>query len=171
MGVSDQDIASLADHENCELIESALSVEEYYKLMRRIDVLVLPYRERYETTGSGVFIEALSLGKVLVIPKRGWMAECTLMCGSQPATFDAAETASVSTAIRSSVENFASLRMKAIKAAQVWNTHQAAGSKIQSWLGERVADPLNHAVLRNMVDHRTAPLPDAGPATAVAAPD
>ena len=103
IGVSDQDIASLADRENCELIEAGLSVEDYYKLMRRIDILVLPYRERYETTGSGVFIEALSLGKVLVIPKRGWMAECALMCGSQPVTFDAADTASVSTAIQRSV--------------------------------------------------------------------
>lgn len=151
IGVSDQDIASLANHENCELVEAGLSVEDYYALMGRIDVLILPYRERYETTGSGVFIEALSLGKVLVIPQRGWMAECALMCGSQPITFDTADTMSVSKAIERSVENFNSLRIKAIKAAQVWNTHQAAGSQIQSWLGERLADPLNQAVQSNMV--------------------
>ena len=146
-GVTGEDIAALRERENVKLIDGSLSVGDYYRLIKRMDIIILPYRERYETTGSGVFIEALSLGKVLVIPKRGWMAECALMCGGEPVTFDSADVANVSAAIQVAVENFRPLQERAMRAAQVWNNYQAGGSQIQSWLGERLSDPLNDSLL------------------------
>lgn len=57
----------------CVWFDDRLSVEDYYAAMRRIDVMVLPYRDRYAVSGSGVFYEAIQLERFLVVPKQTFM--------------------------------------------------------------------------------------------------
>ncbi len=57
----------------CEWHDDRLSVEEYYDVMRRIDVMILPYRDRYAVSGSGVFYEAIQLERLLIVPQQTFM--------------------------------------------------------------------------------------------------
>ncbi len=57
----------------CVWLDDRLSVEAYFAAMRSIDVMVLPYRERYAVSGSGVFYEAMQLERFLVVPKQTFM--------------------------------------------------------------------------------------------------
>ncbi len=59
----------------CKWYEDRLSVEEYYDAMRHIDVMILPYRDRYTVSGSGVFYEAIQLERFLIVPRATCMGQ------------------------------------------------------------------------------------------------
>jgi glycosyltransferase involved in cell wall biosynthesis len=57
------------------LIPEKLSVPEYGVLLHNLDVIVLPYvSNAYREATSGIFAEALALGKPVVVPEGTWMA-------------------------------------------------------------------------------------------------
>lgn len=58
---------------SCVWYDDRLTVETYYEVMRSIDVMLLPYRDRYAVSGSGVFYEAMQLERFLVVPKQTFM--------------------------------------------------------------------------------------------------
>jgi hypothetical protein len=103
-----------------------------------MDIVVLPYRERYEVSGSGVFIEALSLGKVLVLPERGWMADFARQHGSAPVTFGEATPALVLAAVEDAVDRYPDLSDRARGAAEAWNDTQGSAAEIADWLRQRI---------------------------------
>ncbi|MEQ8651434.1 MAG: hypothetical protein RIC87_03115 [Kiloniellales bacterium] len=59
----------------CEWHEERLSVTDYYDALKRMDVIILPYRNRYSVSGSGVFYEAIQLGRFLIVPKQTFMGK------------------------------------------------------------------------------------------------
>ena len=62
------------------LIQKALTLHKYHKLMNQSDILLFPYsntmhmNNRYHAT-SGILAEALSLGKVVLVPNNTWLSE------------------------------------------------------------------------------------------------
>ena len=57
------------------LIPERLPDEEYAELLRHVDVVVIPYEgKRYREATSGVFAEALAMGKPVVVTSGTWMA-------------------------------------------------------------------------------------------------
>ena len=57
------------------LIPEKLSVPEYGVLLHHLDVILLPYvSDTYREATSGIFAEALALGKPVVVPEGTWMA-------------------------------------------------------------------------------------------------
>ena len=57
------------------LVDHPLSEEAYLQLLRDADVLLLPYRpETYKERTSGVFCEALSAGKPVIVSEGSLMA-------------------------------------------------------------------------------------------------
>jgi glycosyltransferase involved in cell wall biosynthesis len=57
------------------LIPERLPDEEYAELLRHVDVVVIPYEGRgYREPTSGVFAEALAMGKPVVVTSGTWMA-------------------------------------------------------------------------------------------------
>lgn len=135
----DEAIAMLRDDPGVELIDGKVSTENYFAMLDRMDIVVLPYRQRYEVSGSGVFVEALSLGKVLVVPRRGWMADFARRYGNEPATFDDASPDSVLAAVREAIDRHADLSQRALAAADSWNAAQGSAAEIGRWLQDRVA--------------------------------
>jgi glycosyltransferase involved in cell wall biosynthesis len=64
-----------APKKHVSLVEHALSEEAYLQLLRDADVLLLPYRpETYRERTSGVFCEALSAGKPVIVSEGSLMA-------------------------------------------------------------------------------------------------
>jgi tetratricopeptide (TPR) repeat protein len=66
-------VEQLAAYPNVKLIDSTLTSSEYLALLDEIDVVLLPYQDRYMVSGSGVFYEALYLGKYLIVPRDSFM--------------------------------------------------------------------------------------------------
>jgi glycosyltransferase involved in cell wall biosynthesis len=67
-----------------------LSPEEYFKLVSRADLVLLPYcRGAYRARTSGALGEALAAGAAVVVPEETWLAdELPPGCGEAFGTFD-----------------------------------------------------------------------------------
>jgi hypothetical protein len=78
---------------------TGLDTVDYCELLNRIDVLVLPYDIRYESSGSGVFYEALSFGKVILCPERSTLSEYLAAAGIIFPCFDSNDLETILTAI------------------------------------------------------------------------
>ena len=133
------DLGFMRDDPAVELTDGKVSTEAYFAMLDRMDIVVLPYRERYEVSGSGVFVEALTLGKVLVLPERGWMADFARRYGSEPVTFGAATPDAVLAAVQEAVDRYPELGGGAFRAAETWNAEEGSAAQIEAWLGNRIA--------------------------------
>jgi len=138
-GSIDDDVTAVRGDPAVELVEGMLPTEDYYAMLDRLDIVVLPYRERYEVSGSGVFVEALTLGKVLVTPERGWMADFARKYGSEPVTFGELTGESILAALEDAVDRYPELSARALAAAETWNAEQGSTARITAWLRERMA--------------------------------
>lgn len=57
------------------IIDRMLSSEEYYGLMAASDVVLIPYRTYYyHSQTSGIFAEALAMGKCVIVTRETWMS-------------------------------------------------------------------------------------------------
>lgn len=60
---------------NVELFKNPLTSNEYNTILNDADILLLPYsRENYSVRSSGILIEALSLGRPVVVPTASWLS-------------------------------------------------------------------------------------------------
>jgi glycosyltransferase involved in cell wall biosynthesis len=60
---------------NLNIIQKSLDEDGYYQLMSEADLIVLPYfQEDYHAMVSGPFVEALALGKPVVVTEHTWMS-------------------------------------------------------------------------------------------------
>jgi len=58
------------------IVQRPLGEEEYYQMISEADLVVLPYsQEVYYAMSSGPFVEALALGKPVVVTEGTWMSE------------------------------------------------------------------------------------------------
>lgn len=56
--------------------ENSLPRQEYVEWLQRSSVVVLPYdAKKYRFRSSGIFVEAISLGKLTLVPDGCWMAD------------------------------------------------------------------------------------------------
>ncbi len=63
------------DGDLIELVHGPFDSAEYNALLRRMDIVLIPYAaESYSARSSGVLMEALSAGKPVLIPCASWMA-------------------------------------------------------------------------------------------------
>jgi glycosyltransferase involved in cell wall biosynthesis len=94
------ELASLA-----EILPANQDTAEYLENFQRCTVVLLPYEAKpYETLCSGVFVEALSCGKPVVVPGGTLMAQ-ELASGRAAGTiFDHATLESVATALQQALE-------------------------------------------------------------------
>lgn len=101
-----------------ELIERQLSDEEYLDLIGRLDVLVLPYSATFYKAGSsGILMEGMASGKVIVGPDRGYLA----LQGRGYGGYVGVDTSSANAVVEgllTAVRNFGSLKESAENSAQ-----------------------------------------------------
>jgi glycosyltransferase involved in cell wall biosynthesis len=60
---------------NVELIDCSLTELEYFQILNNSDIILLPYNSlSYYAQTSGIFTEALSMGKPVIVTKNTWMS-------------------------------------------------------------------------------------------------
>lgn len=88
------------------IIDRALSSGEYYDLMAASDVVLIPYRTYYyHSQTSGIFTEALAMGKCVIVTKETWMARQIMGLGGGGIFVDDNSPSSFAEAIKRFHEN------------------------------------------------------------------
>ena len=103
------------------LHEGSLSLEDYHGIFNRADICLIPaLRFLYQAQTSGVFLEAVSFGKVVVVPEGTWMSLMADRYGIG-VTFEAGNTASLCQAVENALTHLDVLAPRARRAAVEWN--------------------------------------------------
>jgi glycosyltransferase involved in cell wall biosynthesis len=110
------------------LFEEPLRTADYYALLKRASVVLLPYLQHcYHSQTSGIFAEALALGKPVVVPRGTWMARQLRGYGAG-LTFVAGDPWSLSGAVVEAVDRVAELSAQARDRAAAWTRRHSAAS-------------------------------------------
>jgi glycosyltransferase involved in cell wall biosynthesis len=117
------------------VIAGAVDAEAYGALLNRADIVLLPYvREFYGWASSGIFSEAVSLGKVTVVTERTWPARQLEKFGGGGVTFASVDVESVAAAIGRAMRELPQLTERASRAAPVWRRHHCPASFVDQLL-------------------------------------
>ncbi len=117
----------LAQQETVTLHEGPLDPEDFYARLAEADVVLLPYAGRYCRAGSGLFFEALALGKVAVIPADSYMARENARLEGGMVPFQAHTAESVAAAVLHALDAFPDLAARARAVAPAWNAEHTIG--------------------------------------------
>jgi glycosyltransferase involved in cell wall biosynthesis len=103
------------------LVEGPLRTAEYYQLLARADIVVLPYRAQfYRTLVSGPFVEAMYFAKVPVVPRGTWMAEQARKYHLDGVIFDSQSVDSLVLTILSVAKDITAYKQKVHEASLAW---------------------------------------------------
>lgn len=109
------------------LVEGALSPDDYYALLGEADIVLLPYAPTFYGVGSsGVFTEAASVGKVIVVSPQTVPARQGAEYGLGVVSAAKWEPAAMADAVRTALSNFPALRENAEKGAPRFRADQCA---------------------------------------------
>ncbi len=110
-------LADLAHHSSFAVLPTRLPANDYQRLMQSIDIMVLPYALRYDSSGSGVAHECLRVGCVQVLPERSTMARSAAAAGAGFVTFAERAPEAVATAVVEALDRYEDLRGRSMEAA------------------------------------------------------
>jgi len=113
------------------LIEEPLQAEEYYQLLARADLVILPYDPQTYQRSSGVLTEALAAGKPVVVPANTWLSE--QVDYSRAAVYQS--PSHLSTVVRSALANLDNLAIAAQAYSYQWRAQQSPERLIEVLLG------------------------------------
>jgi glycosyltransferase involved in cell wall biosynthesis len=120
----------ILDISRVEVLMGHLSETSLLAAMSAVDIVLLPYdRKKYGNTPSAIFIEAVTLGKVVVIPGDTWMSREAESMGIGYTCFDRFDARAISKALMEAIDKID--RLTSISKASVEsvrNRHNVAMS-------------------------------------------
>jgi hypothetical protein len=140
-----------------ELLLEQLEISAFHDLLQSADIVVLPYEPRaYARRSSGILVQALAAGRVVVVPAQTWMA--TQVDPAASVLFE--DESSLATAVMSAVERWPVLSKHAEDNAPSWQARHDPSLFISQLLHSH--DPRRSG-------HRRVPptVPQAGPRCAM----
>ncbi len=116
---------------NVTLLRRALSPEEYENQLLAADVVLAPYwRSIYSDRTSGVFLEGLAAGKIVITTRDTWMSDELDHCGSGLLVEDRSP-ASIADAVRTVVRDYAQLSRTAEAAGAICRARHNPGALVR----------------------------------------
>jgi len=99
----------------------------YYEILRNSDIVLMPYlRAKYRNTPSAVCSEALSAGKVIVVPSLTWLSMQLVESGGGGVTFSAFEEDAIVEALCRAIDEYPALSQRAREATEYWHRLNSA---------------------------------------------
>ncbi len=103
------------------IIRGPVEREAYLRLLDEADIVLLPYSAQlYGWASSGILVEALSLGKVVVAPEDTWLSRQAQRYNAGCQTFRDHTPAGLAAALRQAIADYPALARKAAEAAPSW---------------------------------------------------
>lgn len=120
------------------LVHEALSETDYAKLIRSLDVVLVPYAFGYEESTSGIFAEALALSKPVVVPSVTWMSRELRKSGGG-VEFQRGDENDLASKVAELIRNFDEYAIRARRFSPEWkafhNSHSLAEAIIRNTHG------------------------------------
>jgi len=112
-------------------IEGAQEISAYHRLLVGCDIVLLPHRQMtYRRQTSAIFCEAMSAGKVVVIPEDTSMSRSVRRLGGDPITFCDWTVEGIHEAIVRAVAELEARSSEARGLALKWNAENGPGAMI-----------------------------------------
>lgn len=112
-----------------------ISQELMLSLMKKVDVILLPYSpEKYMTTPSAIFSEAMPLGKIFVLPGKTWMHKEARQYKTGFVTFYKHSAQHILKALVQAILKFEYLREKSKVSAKVFYSHNNISNYTEQFL-------------------------------------
>jgi glycosyltransferase involved in cell wall biosynthesis len=103
------------------VVTGTISRAAYLQLLHEADIVLMPYaKEFYGWASSGIFIEALALGKVVVIPEGTWLARQGARFKAGGKVFAALNVDDVANCLRATLADLPRLSAQAKAAMPAW---------------------------------------------------
>jgi glycosyltransferase involved in cell wall biosynthesis len=104
----------------------AVDAETYRGFLQQAHIVLLPYsKEFYGWASSGIFSEAMSLGKVVIVTADTWPALQLKKFHGGGVTVAGLNAQEIADAIRYAVHSLAELTKRASAAAPLWRQHNS----------------------------------------------
>jgi SAM-dependent methyltransferase/glycosyltransferase involved in cell wall biosynthesis len=130
----------LGKKERIENYINYLSRSEYYNLMDRCDILLIPHSQiEYPVQTSGMMVDALSRGKIVVVPENTWLSDQLSACGSG-VTFSGDSYESFLEAVKKAVGNFEVLKRNRFRNIDGFSKFHCAEALFDILLSPKCAD-------------------------------
>ncbi len=113
-------VSGLIDGGRFEIVPPLLSTEDYFALLRSIDVMVMPYSGAYRRAPSGVATECLRTGCVQVVPAGSTMARIAKQRGAGYVAFQTQTADAVAAAVIEALHRFEELQQRSKRAAEAF---------------------------------------------------
>ena len=118
------------------LVRGPLAREDYLILLEEADIMLLPYvTQFYGWASSGILVEALSLGKVIVAPEDSWLARQAQRHNAGYRTFCEHTPVALAGALRQAISDYPALSRKAIAAAPLFRAAHSPARFVDVLLG------------------------------------
>jgi hypothetical protein len=109
---------------NVRLLENRLENDEYDRTLQSLDAMLLLYGERYQTIGSGIFLESICAGVVPLLPVGSTMYRLYRQLGGQAAAIGDLSIEGIETAVKNCVREFVVLQGNASQVRRAWLSHE-----------------------------------------------
>ena len=123
---------------NITMIDRPLAPAEHFDAMVKTDVVLIPFRAKgpsgYYARTSGIFTDAMTLGKPTIVPRDTWMERQLLKYDGGGVVFEDNDAKSLSQAMLIFLEKQDELREKARTAAKKWNEYHNAQNYVDTLL-------------------------------------
>jgi glycosyltransferase involved in cell wall biosynthesis len=117
------------------IVEQPLSEREYYELLDQADIVALPFRRRiYAASTSGGFVEALAMGKPVVVTAGTWMSAQLERAGAGLTCADGSG-ADLARALRAARAGRGELAARAAAQRASWLAYHNPRSAVSALLG------------------------------------
>lgn len=118
-----------------ELVPEFLTSRQYGNLFNETNILVLPYRSiHYKASTSGVFAEALTTGKIPVVPKDTWMGEELVRFKLEELTFKQEDSLDLARVLSHVIENHLHYREMMLHVAKIWQSQHNPRAFVEALL-------------------------------------
>lgn len=136
------DLADLAGQhpDRAVLIHERLSTDDYADLAQNLDIILIPYiDEHYRAATSGIFTEAVALGKPVVVPSDTWMSRELATAGSG-VVFPREDPSRLGPATLEVVRNYPKHQAAAALGCEAWKAFHNSRTLAEMLLREAAAN-------------------------------
>jgi hypothetical protein len=109
---------------NINLLEYRLENTDYDQTLQSFDVMLLPYGDRYQTIGSGIFLESICAGIVPLVPAKSTMYHLYQQLDGQAPAIRELSIDGIDVAVETSVREFSELQENASQVRRAWLSHE-----------------------------------------------
>lgn len=124
LGMAPEGLESALRERGVNLLPRHLPQRDYDATLAALDVMLLPYGERYRSIGSGIFLECVCAGVVPLVPAGTTMRALYERLGGRAPAITGSSPADLGAAVDACLADLPALRANALAVRRAWLAHE-----------------------------------------------